>query len=147
MRGASKNSAWEAIRDELLAEWIGESPGTRPWGWWEHDAPRHDTGTYFEPLPVPRRRLGGKGQTTPEKYPAMVPYFDKGIPSSWAEIDPDDPPVFESEASFLKRHGLFIANEEKRIPAYAWEIERVEIEGDEKLEAGYGKKGGMKNGR
>jgi hypothetical protein len=32
-------------------------------------------------------------------------------------IDPDDPPVFESEAAYLKRHGLFRASEERRLKA------------------------------
>jgi hypothetical protein len=61
-------------------------------------------------------------------------------------IDVDDPPIFESEPSFLKRHGLFFPGEEERIPPEAWEPERVEIGGDEKLEPGCGKNGGMKNG-
>jgi hypothetical protein len=29
-------------------------------------------------------------------------------------IDPNDPPIFESQASFLKRHGLLLAGEERR---------------------------------
>jgi hypothetical protein len=29
-------------------------------------------------------------------------------------IDPDDPPTFESQASYLKRHRLLLAGEERR---------------------------------
>jgi hypothetical protein len=30
-------------------------------------------------------------------------------------IDPDDPPTFESQAAYLKRHGLFLAGEARRM--------------------------------
>lgn len=36
---AQLREAWEYAREELLAEWIRESPGTRPPGWWLFDAP------------------------------------------------------------------------------------------------------------
>ena len=29
-------------------------------------------------------------------------------------LDPNDPPVYESEATYLKRHGLLIGGEEER---------------------------------
>jgi hypothetical protein len=99
---------WQIAKDGIMADWLKKSPCTRPWAWWEFDAPRHDTGTgaYFEPLPIPRQRLGGKGQTSSQKWPAVVPRYDRAIPSSWADIDPEDPPTFESEAAYLQRHGL-----------------------------------------
>jgi len=31
---------WKSLRDEFLAEWIDEHPGTRPWIWWNLDAPQ-----------------------------------------------------------------------------------------------------------
>jgi hypothetical protein len=31
--------AWAEMRDELLPAWIKEHPGTRPWAWWEQEAP------------------------------------------------------------------------------------------------------------
>jgi hypothetical protein len=58
---------WNAMRDELLAEFIADNPGKRPQMWWERDAPKE-----------PRRRT-------------------------------------ESQASYLKRHGLFLPGEEKRL--------------------------------
>lgn len=30
---------WEQQRDTLLAAWVQERPGTRPWAWWCFDAP------------------------------------------------------------------------------------------------------------
>jgi hypothetical protein len=32
-------SAWEKSKAEILAEWIDEKPGTRPWAWWRYSAP------------------------------------------------------------------------------------------------------------
>ena len=40
-------------------------------------------------------------------------------------IDPADPPVFESEASYLRRHKLFLPGEEERIPPETWEPEAI----------------------
>jgi hypothetical protein len=31
--------AWGDVRDELLPQWIREHPGTRPFAWWEQEAP------------------------------------------------------------------------------------------------------------
>ena len=30
---------WAQLRDELLPAWIEKNPGTRPWAWWQVDAP------------------------------------------------------------------------------------------------------------
>jgi hypothetical protein len=104
----SIKKAWRKHSEEVMADWITKNPCSKPWGWWEFEAPRHDTGTgaFFEPLPIPRQRIGGQGQMTWEKYPTVVPQFDKGIPSSWAWVDSENPPRFESEAAFLLRHDL-----------------------------------------
>jgi hypothetical protein len=40
-------------------------------------------------------------------------------------IDPDDPPTFESQAAFLKRHGLFLTGEERRLKKSDFEPEAV----------------------
>jgi hypothetical protein len=42
------------------------------------------------------------------------PTCSYGIPDVWRGIDKDDPPIFESQAAYLKRHGLFLAGEERR---------------------------------
>src|SRR4051794_23886652 len=36
---AAAREAWEIMRDKIMAEWIREQPGTRPWAWWRFDAP------------------------------------------------------------------------------------------------------------
>ena len=40
-------------------------------------------------------------------------------------IDPDDPPTFESQAAYLKRHGLFLSGEERRLRKADWEPEAI----------------------
>src|SRR5437763_108874 len=78
------------------------SPRARPEAWWRFDAPE------------PRRRLGGTGAPWGEQQMA------RGVPSVWVTasnrgqwgnppgpaIEPDDPPLFESESAYLDRLGL-----------------------------------------
>jgi len=122
-------AAWESCRDELLREFIKRFPGTRPWAWWSFEGPRQDTGSgaFFEPLPVPRERIGGKGETTCEVYPAIVPHFVKGIPASWAFIDLEFPPTYESEAAYLDRHGLLTPVEKRYLEKHPELLEPEKI--------------------
>ena len=145
------SDAWSKVRVSLLAEWLRESPGTRPYGWWIHDAPGH------------RLRLGGRGddyaahgwhQTHEQGVPAQwlsqwqIDYYNgraldihgKRIGTEFKEgdfpytaIDPTDPPRFESVAAYLDRHGLLTAAERRRLPSDAFDPERVSTatDGDE----------------
>ena len=106
---------WNHNRDLILAEHVKENPGTRPALWWHYDAPRLPIGTfpgcyYDGKLPQPRKRTGGTG-TPAHEVQAVVPSFEYGLPAVWVGLDEDDPPVFESEATYLKRHGLLLAGE------------------------------------
>ena len=107
-------------------------------------------------LPEPRKRLGGVG-TPASDVLSCVPTFSFGIPSIWVTrsqvkyysglavdihgtpiggklavfqgvaIDPEDPPTFESQAAYLKRHGLFLAaGEERRLKKADWEAEGIQ---------------------
>jgi hypothetical protein len=122
--GPKASELWPEFRDEILADWIAEAPGTRPSMWWRLDAPE------------PRRRLGGIG-TPAHEVLAHVPRFWCGIPIDWVTqsladfydreerskpfegvaVSRKDPPLFESEAAFLDRHGLFLPGERKRLGA------------------------------
>ena len=109
---------WNQNRDVILAEHVKENPGTRPALWWRYDTPRMPIGTfpgcyYDGKLPEPRERLGGIG-TPAHECRSVKPDFKYGIPTVWVDVDKDDPPIFESQAAFLKRHGLLFAGEEKR---------------------------------
>ena len=116
---------WESARDELLHDWIRAYPGTRPNFWWLFSAPRMTaedlerngwTGTFFaDRLPNPRLRLGGIGMAAHDVRP-HVPEFELGIPESWEDdIDPADPPRFEAQAAYLRRHNLLLAEEARRL--------------------------------
>ena len=47
---------WDALRDEVVADWIAEHPGTRPARWWGYDAP--DDPPVFESEAAYLDRLG-----------------------------------------------------------------------------------------
>lgn len=79
---------WEDIGDSLLAEHLAESPGSRPWAWWEFDAPE------------PRKRTTPGGPYTQYIRPAGY-----GVPANC------DPMEFETELAYLKRLGLLTAAE------------------------------------
>ena len=92
---------WLRHRSQLMAEWLKQKLCSRPWAWWVFDTTEL------------RQRIGGKGETEWEKYPAIVPYYSKSIPASWARIDENDPPCFESEAVYLKRLDFLTLAEER----------------------------------
>lgn len=143
---------WRENADWVLAEWIAENPGTRPEHWWRYDAPRDtSTGRYWDgEFPEPRIRLGGTGQIAWELL-AIKPMWPFGIPGGWitqddvriyrdglkyrpgdpdwpgVAVDPNDPPIFESEATYLDRHGLFLPGEKRRIPPDGWEPEAITL--------------------
>ena len=125
--------AWEENREELLADHVRKSPGTRPWSWWKFDAPE------------PRRRTGGKGEVL-GGHPSTLQY---GLPhehdflTAWlAEIfnslhpedvreyevyDKNDPPRYESQASFLERLDLLLPGEEARLTETDFADERIDL--------------------
>lgn len=78
-------SAWDALREDLLPDFIRRNPGRRPWGWWRFDAPRAkapDVPAWHLPEMVePRLRVGGSGAPSWEMFPAILPYFTRGIPN------------------------------------------------------------------
>jgi hypothetical protein len=122
---------WETHRAEVLRWWIERFPGTRPDAWWRFDAPRstEGAGTWMAgTLPLQRRRLGGTG----EHGGGLYPILRYGIPISWrwrpagvlylvtstvgrGMADPRDPPRFEAQATYLRRHGLLGSAEASRL--------------------------------
>ena len=113
---------WERTKAIVLPEWIRRHPGTRPPFWWHFDAPREPKGLfpgcYYDGRFAIRKRLGGIGRPIWEKL-NYVPQFECGLPEQWDEpsIDPDDPPVFESQATYLQRHGLLEREEMRKLKA------------------------------
>jgi hypothetical protein len=103
---------WVEHRDRINAEHVAERPGTRHPRWWDFDSPRlAAAGMFYDgTLAEHRRQVGGSGG----RWPAMVPQSRCGIPHV-ADIDWSDPPMFESEAAYLDRHGLLSAAERRRL--------------------------------
>ncbi len=123
--GKITSELWAQFGPDVLAWWIKENPGTRPWCWWQFSAPE------------PRRRVGGVGVTNREACGGSVYVSDYGLPdpegwmmkkpflpqseSGLPVFDRNDPPRFESQASYLKRLAIFEPGEEKRLKPGAFE--------------------------
>jgi hypothetical protein len=133
-RGEALGRVWRAHKSEILPDFIRAHPGQRPWAWWRYDAPE------------PRRRLGGVGTPCHEVL-AYEPEYDFGVPARWVTarmvehyreggfrgvaIDPRDPPRFESEPSYLRRHELLLTEEHARLTPTAFTPETVELDHEE----------------
>jgi hypothetical protein len=104
---------WFAHEAEILAEWIQDKAGSRPSYWWKWSAPKAPWEDHNRNGRQPRQRLGGTG--TPA-YEWNTENLWTGLPRTWIvdSLDPEDPPQFESQASYLKRHGLLLPGEERR---------------------------------
>ena len=87
---------WQEHGEAVLAAWVRARPGTRPPAWWRCTAPGS------------RRRLGGAGE--PARNGLHL-----GVPAEWLSFDPQDPPIFESEATFLRRLDLLLPGEARRL--------------------------------
>jgi len=133
---------WATHSERIVAAHVAVHPGTRPDRWWQYRAVE------------PRLRLGGVG-TPASDVLAYLPTFSYGLPSIWVTrwqvkyysglavdihgnpiggklaifkgvaIDPDDPPTFESQATYLKRNGLFLSGEARRLKKADWEAEVI----------------------
>lgn len=130
------SEAWQLVREPLLEAWTEHAAGTRPAAWWRWDAPE------------PRRRLGGVGDPLPEVL-AHVERLEYGIPADWltadwvatyralhkdptymppnrvhdrvgAPVNPEDPPVFESESAYLDRLDLLTEAERAELAVQGW---------------------------
>ena len=117
-----EESIWETWGPSVLARWIQDRPGSRPSLWWKYTAPRLPAkgikAIYDGKLLDLRQQVGGAGTTKWEGGENWIPYYFCGLPATkncWMGLDPNEPPVFESQASYLKRHGLLTPEEEKAL--------------------------------
>ena len=114
---------WRQHKEDILSIWRLEHPGSRPWAWWLFDAP--------ETL---RHRLGGQGTADHEVFSKAEEIFfgvhvsyiqdddfkaymslGETLPPYAQPFDPDNAPQWESEASYLQRHGLLTTDEECKL--------------------------------
>jgi hypothetical protein len=98
----SEREAWAKVREEVLRDWIASNPGTRPSAFWRYDSPQSS-----DRVPEQRRVLSGAG------HPACAE-SGFGLPLCWLGFSAENPPVFESESMYLKRHKLLSPDEETR---------------------------------
>ena len=107
---------WFEHRAMILADWIHAKPGTRPRCWWLFDAPRlaadklgRWASTVYAPrLIETRHKLRGDGKPLHEAL-LIAPSHDYGIPAWFGNSD--QPPVFESQHAYLRRHVLLTSTE------------------------------------
>jgi hypothetical protein len=132
--GLSARELVEQHGDPFLAEYIAEHPGQRPHWWWHFNT--LDNGELLL-----RQRIGGVGVTHGDDH------FSYGMPTGWVTpmdqieertwpgkplhqgpaVDPANPPIFESSATFLERHGLLVTSERKRLKPEDFEPEVIEL--------------------
>lgn len=141
LKGPPPAELWAQFRDVVLKRWILDRPGSRPSLWWRYDAPRLPQGTYENcfwdgMLPEPRLRIGGVG-TALHDILAYVPVTYLGVPKHWQAheeasitpeiepINPENPPTFESQASYLDRFSLMTASERRRVHSAHFSPESV----------------------
>jgi hypothetical protein len=121
---------WREHREQIVEAWITEYPGTRPSHWWAVESTE------------PRRRLGGTGTPCHERL-AHGEHYERGVPDQWIRqsdidvyaligspldvpaLDPTDPPLYESEAAYLERLGLWLPGERRRVPKKDFQPESV----------------------
>lgn len=107
---------WSLAREGVMASWIADQPGTRPFAFWLLEAPE------------PRRHVRGCGRPDPEgTYPHDLARRRGILP--FTDVDPNDPPFVESEAAYLRRHGLLTAGED--LPAECFEPVLVEADDED----------------
>ena len=116
---------WGRARGEVITGWLRDHPGTRPAVWWRLDAPRQLLGThggcFFDgKLQQPRKQLSGAGCDA-SAISAYMPSYKSGLPKCWAGREEGDPPVFESQAAYLQRHGLLTPHEVRVLAAGDYE--------------------------
>jgi hypothetical protein len=119
--GYSVESAWAQFREDILADWIAEHPGTRPRCWWAFDSPRLNGGD----LPEPRRRVGRPGQVVPQYVEDDARYLGAcGLMPLGG--------LYESQWAYLLRHGLLERAEQGLALLQPERVPAPEIELDER---------------
>jgi hypothetical protein len=122
---------WREHRAQIVEAWAAAHPGTRPGYWWDVESTE------------PRRRLGGTGTPRHERL-AYMEHYVLGVPAGWImqhdidiyrqhlhtdlgvpALDPADPPVYESEAAYLDRLGLWLPGERRRVDKEDFEPESI----------------------
>lgn len=144
-----EKAVWNGVKEEILISWMRENPCLRPSAWWAWDAPEPrqrlgGTGTSWLELGYDQYGLD-RGIPTKWVSNRDIEVYNGRfrdihgniIPSSFKEgdlkgivIDPANPPIYESEASYLARLGLLSAAEKAYLREHPelLEPEKVNLE-------------------
>ena len=115
-RRPAMKEAWNSYRGQVLTDWIKKNPCSRPSAFWSFDATE------------PRKQNSGSGDGICE---GMAIDAD-GLPKYWQfNWDTSDPPIFESEAAYLERHGLLTLTEKTYLKKHPRLLESEKVEYDE----------------
>ena len=126
----SCRAGWLQLRGEILARWIKEHPGTRPWAWWNFNSPerrrRIDGGIH----PFDNTERQAMVERLREQNSARACEGKYGMPDTQTCHDPcslwfgkpciifpatdDHLAAYESEQNYLDRLGL-LTDEEREI--------------------------------
>ena len=112
---AAMREAWSELRDDILADWIAERPGSRPWAWWAFDATEPRRRIDGKPHPFDNRareRLVDQHRTPDDDRRRLTGAYRLalGVPSVSIVAD-DGEAGYETEAEYLDRLGLLIGGE------------------------------------
>jgi hypothetical protein len=105
LKGEALAAAWEEWGEALTALHISYFPQSRPWGWWEYDAPE------------PRKCLNMAHPHSERRYPAYAKALHFGVPRYYfvspvgSKEMPWDNAVFETQEGYLRRHRLLMPAE------------------------------------
>lgn len=140
--GADEADLIEEHGDRFLAEFVKANSGRRPFWFWD---------CYKLPEDGLRCRVGGTGDLRKNARGYRIRDYGVPIRGAWnlrgdqryegphdgVPIDPDAPPLYESESNYLRRHSLFLPGEEKRLAPDAFEPVGVLDVGDWGNSSGY----------
>ena len=137
---------WLFARDDILRDWIERRPGTRPAAWWHWDSPEParrrlgGIGTAARDARPPPHEFDGLTRRRDISLGREPDYFGLhlGLPRRWAtsfnlrvwgcdgeELDPAFPPIYESQAAYLKRHEILSPSEARRLVPADFEPEAI----------------------
>lgn len=104
--------AWQAHGAAILEAWIGLWPGTRPWAWWEHDAPEHRriVAVTIDGKPAPLSATPTCIATREHRFGVVGSYWGGDWPFNLSV-------TYETEAAYLARLDLLAPEEAASLAA------------------------------
>jgi hypothetical protein len=101
----SQRALWDELKDDILAEHVKRSPGSRPWAWWKWEATEM------------RRVMGLDRDIVGDETDRLPAFEDPNLPAHFKRNYFGKPNIYdgflyESEEEYLERLGL-LTREEK----------------------------------